>query len=69
VERLLVNDLKSILQSCECPLDGDPEVRVSEIEQFLGILGLEPCRELIEVVPCGTKGWEKTRAASIANIS
>ena len=69
MERLLVKDLKSVLQSCKCPLDDDPEARVSEIEEFLGILGVEPCRELIEVVPCGPEGREKTRAASIAGIS
>jgi hypothetical protein len=35
----MVKDLKSVLQSCKCPLGGDPEARVPEIEEFLGILG------------------------------
>jgi hypothetical protein len=65
VERLLVKDLKSDLQSRKCPLHGDPEAKVSEIEVFIGFLEVEPCRKLIEVVPCEPEGWEKTRAASI----
>jgi hypothetical protein len=44
VERLLVKDLKSVLQSCKCPLDGDPGARVPDIEEFLGILGVESWR-------------------------
>jgi hypothetical protein len=59
VERLLVNDLKSILQSCECPLDSDSKSRVSKIEEFLGISGIEPCRELIDVAPSDLKGGTK----------
>jgi hypothetical protein len=69
VERILVKDLKSVLHSCKCPLDGDPEARVSRIEEFLGVLGVETCKELIELVPCGPKGWEKTRTTRIADIS
>jgi hypothetical protein len=55
VERLLVKDLKSVLQSCKCPLDGDPKARMFEIEESLGILRVEPFKELIKVVPCGRK--------------
>jgi hypothetical protein len=61
VERLLVKDLKCVLQSYKCPLGGDPEARVSKVEEFLDILEVDPCRELIEVVPCRPEGWQKTR--------
>jgi hypothetical protein len=37
--------------------------------QNLGILRVEPYKELIEMVPCGPEGWDKTRAARIAGIS
>jgi hypothetical protein len=32
------------------PLDGDPKAREPEIEQFLGLLGLLPCTELVRIV-------------------
>jgi hypothetical protein len=42
---------------------------VSKIEEFLGILRVQPSRELIEMIPCGPEVWKKTRVTGIASIN
>jgi hypothetical protein len=47
----MIEDIKSVLQSNECPLNRYSKARVCEIEKSVGFLGICHCKELIEIVP------------------
>jgi hypothetical protein len=57
VERFLLKKLEPILQNNKLPLNIDPRSRVSEIEQFFGILRSIPCTELVHMVLDLPEGW------------
>ena len=68
MEWLVIQDLKSVLQSTKCSLYCYPKGRVSEVEN-LSLVPWPVIPKLSKVVPCTTVRWKKAWSNSISSIN